>query len=174
MEWAKYFDKQSIKYIFFSAAIAKRLQEEELEKERLEKEALDAKNIEDEETSQLEPEIIKPSFIKTAAERVASSRKEREAEDKDEEGIDISDQGKIRVYSVDDLLDLFMDECASTLNLDSRNRATVGFVGYPNVGKSSTLNAICGAKRVAVASTPGKTKHFQVSTYISCVFIKIL
>lgn len=29
------------------------------------------------------------------------------------------------------------------------------------MGKSSTLNALCGAKRVAVASTPGKTKHFQ-------------
>ncbi|RKO95157.1 hypothetical protein CAUPRSCDRAFT_13106, partial [Caulochytrium protostelioides] len=37
----------------------------------------------------------------------------------------------------------------------------VGFVGYPNVGKSSTLNALLGAKKVAVAATPGKTKHFQ-------------
>nr|WCZ58783.1 large subunit GTPase 1 [Seculamonas ecuadoriensis] len=37
----------------------------------------------------------------------------------------------------------------------------IGLVGYPNVGKSSTINALCGAKRVAVSSTPGKTKHFQ-------------
>lgn len=37
----------------------------------------------------------------------------------------------------------------------------VGFVGYPNVGKSSTINAIIGEKRVSVAATPGKTKHFQ-------------
>ena len=37
----------------------------------------------------------------------------------------------------------------------------VGFVGYPNVGKSSTINAIVGEKRVSVAATPGKTKHFQ-------------
>jgi len=34
-------------------------------------------------------------------------------------------------------------------------------VGYPNVGKSSTINALCGEKRVAVTSQPGKTKHFQ-------------
>jgi large subunit GTPase 1 len=37
----------------------------------------------------------------------------------------------------------------------------VGLVGYPNVGKSSTINAIIGCKKVVVSATPGKTKHFQ-------------
>ena len=37
----------------------------------------------------------------------------------------------------------------------------VGTVGYPNVGKSSVINVLCGRKRVGVASLPGKTKHFQ-------------
>ncbi|CAK9169541.1 unnamed protein product [Ilex paraguariensis] len=41
------------------------------------------------------------------------------------------------------------------------NSVTVGFVGYPNVGKSSTINALVGEKRTGVTSTPGKTKHFQ-------------
>lgn len=36
-----------------------------------------------------------------------------------------------------------------------------GLVGYPNVGKSSTINALIGAKKVVVSATPGKTKHFQ-------------
>jgi large subunit GTPase 1 len=34
-------------------------------------------------------------------------------------------------------------------------------LGYPNVGKSSTMNALVGAKKCSVGSTPGKTKHFQ-------------
>lgn len=37
----------------------------------------------------------------------------------------------------------------------------VGLIGYPNVGKSSTINALFGSKKTAVAATPGKTKHFQ-------------
>ena len=41
------------------------------------------------------------------------------------------------------------------------NSVIVGFVGYPNVGKSSTINALVGQKRTGVTSTPGKTKHFQ-------------
>ncbi|XP_062082450.1 GTPase LSG1-2 [Humulus lupulus] len=41
------------------------------------------------------------------------------------------------------------------------NNVVVGFVGYPNVGKSSTINALVGQKRTGVTSTPGKTKHFQ-------------
>jgi large subunit GTPase 1 len=40
-------------------------------------------------------------------------------------------------------------------------RVVVGLVGYPNVGKSSTVNVLCGKKRVAVGATPGKTKHLQ-------------
>mmetsp|Transcript_21545 Transcript_21545/g.31305 ORF Transcript_21545/g.31305 Transcript_21545/m.31305 type:complete len:753 (-) Transcript_21545:167-2425(-) len=49
-----------------------------------------------------------------------------------------------------------------------RGRVCVGLVGFPNVGKSSVINSILGVSksshgvhRVAVSSTPGKTKHFQ-------------
>lgn len=37
----------------------------------------------------------------------------------------------------------------------------IGFIGYPNVGKSSTVNVIVQDKRVRVSQTPGKTKHIQ-------------
>jgi len=42
-----------------------------------------------------------------------------------------------------------------------QRQLVVGTVGYPNVGKSSVINVICGRKRVGVAALPGKTKHFQ-------------
>lgn len=38
---------------------------------------------------------------------------------------------------------------------------TIGLVGYPNVGKSSTINCLMQGKKVSVSATPGKTKHFQ-------------
>lgn len=44
---------------------------------------------------------------------------------------------------------------------EEHKRLMVGTVGYPNVGKSSVINVLCGRKRVGVASLPGKTKHFQ-------------
>ncbi|VDN06842.1 unnamed protein product [Thelazia callipaeda] len=37
----------------------------------------------------------------------------------------------------------------------------IGMVGYPNVGKSSTINKILNQKKVSVSATPGKTRHLQ-------------
>lgn len=48
--------------------------------------------------------------------------------------------------------------------LDNRtpdDRYQIGFIGYPNVGKSSTINVLMGEKKVSVAATPGHTKTFQ-------------
>ncbi|VAI36228.1 hypothetical protein VPH35_092287 [Triticum aestivum] len=52
-------------------------------------------------------------------------------------------------------------ESSSDSALVRPKRVVVGFVGYPNVGKSSTINALVGEKKTGVTSTPGKTKHFQ-------------
>jgi len=63
-----------------------------------------------------------------------------------------------KILSREELLELFITLCPPKTN---ETRSTIGFVGYPNVGKSSTINVLCQAKKVAVAATPGKTKHFQ-------------
>lgn len=64
------------------------------------------------------------------------------------------------MFNRDEILDLLKEKA----NLEKKNREDrlmVGMVGYPNVGKSSAINVLCGRKRVGVASLPGKTKHFQ-------------
>lgn len=50
---------------------------------------------------------------------------------------------------------------AKTNVFDFPLKGTVGLIGYPNVGKSSTINLILKQKRVKVSSTPGKTKYIQ-------------
>jgi large subunit GTPase 1 len=66
----------------------------------------------------------------------------------------------IRIVTRAELLDTF-EQLRSSSGNEPSPRITVGMVGYPNVGKSSTINALYGEKKVAVAATPGKTKHFQ-------------
>lgn len=74
-----------------------------------------------------------------------------------------------KIYGRDDLLTRLQSEAeeivsmknGSRSDIGASNSVVVGFVGYPNVGKSSTINALVGEKRTGVTSTPGKTKHFQ-------------
>ncbi|KAL0418370.1 UNVERIFIED_CONTAM: GTPase LSG1-2 [Sesamum radiatum] len=90
-----------------------------------------------------------------------------------------------KIYGRDELLARLQSEAEEIVSMRSRSKSdktglshihsdnesltghvpaqsvVVGFVGYPNVGKSSTINALVGEKRTGVTSTPGKTKHFQ-------------
>ncbi|KAI0080368.1 P-loop containing nucleoside triphosphate hydrolase protein [Panus rudis PR-1116 ss-1] len=73
---------------------------------------------------------------------------------------------RARVLTVLELEELFKRVAPdlSEFTDSSGNHPTklvVGLVGYPNVGKSSTINSLIGEKKVSVSSTPGKTKHFQ-------------
>ncbi|XP_059801425.1 large subunit GTPase 1 homolog [Hypanus sabinus] len=64
-----------------------------------------------------------------------------------------------RLMQRNELLEIF-----KTLHKGKRVKdveITVGLVGYPNVGKSSTINTIFQNKKVSVSATPGHTKHFQ-------------
>lgn len=61
------------------------------------------------------------------------------------------------LVNADELIDLLVDKYSPTPG----QPITVGMVGFPNVGKSSVINALLGAKKVSASSTPGKTKHIQ-------------
>ncbi|KAG9246229.1 P-loop containing nucleoside triphosphate hydrolase protein [Calycina marina] len=137
--WADYFEAAEIKYKFFSASLAKELN--------------DARELEDASDSE-EDELELPR----ATQRLKITEKE------DDEGSDESEEDeRTTILTVDELEKLFLEHAPDNEDADpdKPRRTQIGLVGYPNVGKSSTINALIGAKKVSVSSTPGKTKHFQ-------------
>ncbi|KAF8244772.1 nucleolar GTP-binding protein [Wilcoxina mikolae CBS 423.85] len=67
---------------------------------------------------------------------------------------------RIRIITISELETIFLSN-SPPISTSNPRKTTIGLVGYPNVGKSSTINALIGSKKVSVSSTPGKTKHFQ-------------
>lgn len=88
-----------------------------------------------------------------------------EAEDSEDDGaagthcrkLDNSDDGVLDVARLLDALRARLPKQESA----REKLGVVGFVGYPNVGKSTVINALVGAKKVGMSRTPGKTKHIQ-------------
>ncbi|GAA5813384.1 hypothetical protein MFLAVUS_006862 [Mucor flavus] len=160
-KWADYFDSQGIKYTFFSAALAAQtMQEEEEERERQEleaslKEQAARANEDDEEDS--DEEVVqeykeveeKKEPVEKITDFLSKVSLNVESEEKDDE--------RTRLRTTTDLLDLLIEQTPVIKNENGEiEKITIGLVG-----KSSTINAIIGEKRVSVSSTPGKTKHFQ-------------
>ncbi|KAL8861427.1 MAG: hypothetical protein Q9178_002300 [Gyalolechia marmorata] len=155
--WATYFEKARINYKFFSASLAKARNEEldvegeEVEDEALPEEARDAKL----------PEADK--LAEEAAKLDVQDQQDDEDQWASEEDLDEDNDQRTRILTVDELEALFLENAPELENPDPQHprKTQIGLVGYPNVGKSSTINALIGAKKVSVSSTPGKTKHFQ-------------
>ncbi|XP_078375382.1 large subunit GTPase 1 homolog isoform X5 [Oculina patagonica] len=75
------------------------------------------------------------------------------------------DGASANLLTRDELLTLFkklhMKKRQYIADGSQKGLTTVGLVGYPNVGKSSTINTLLNDKKVPVSATPGRTKHFQ-------------
>lgn len=58
----------------------------------------------------------------------------------------------------------------SVLHSD-RKQISVGFIGYPNVGKSSVINCLKKSKVCTVAPIPGETKVWQYITLMKRIYL---
>ncbi|KAG2462184.1 LSG1 GTPase, partial [Polypterus senegalus] len=194
--WARYFEKEGIRAVFWSAlAEAKRLEDEEKEEE-LEvtvKQQTDSKTDTSEDDDQdniAQIENDQESLTKTNS--IAKVCQDEEQEDSDQGNEiyeDCEDEDEWKTCSEDEnsegseFCDANDFSCKKTIKNSSHllhkdellkvfraahsgpcvkeGQITVGLVGYPNVGKSSTINTILRNKKVSVSATPGHTKHFQ-------------
>ncbi|MCJ1476932.1 hypothetical protein MMC13_005601 [Lambiella insularis] len=152
--WADYFEQASINYTFFSASLAKEMNDSrELGNE-----------MEEGERNVLSKDDTLDSDVLARVADKIDIKEDEDHEDQwiNEEDLDAEDN-RTRILTVDELEALFLVKAPRIVNSDTGNphKIQIGLVGYPNVGKSSTINALIGAKKVSVSSTPGKTKHFQ-------------
>ncbi|XP_055844975.1 large subunit GTPase 1 homolog [Episyrphus balteatus] len=165
--WAEYFDKENIKVAFFSAVQAEeeakaaklKEQEEEDEEEKNAQNSDEAEVDEDDDDSK----AIAVEELRKATEAIIKGLDKTEEQLRTIEnqiGVVQKTQGNSsQLLNRAELTELFRNVYQGTKKLE--NIVTIGLVGYPNVGKSSTINALMAEKKVSVSATPGKTKHFQ-------------
>lgn len=96
----------------------------------------------------------------------------KSAADMDDEQISATpscSDARVRLCKIEELIEILEEKAVKAVKEQKMlglprgpsEQFVIGLIGYPNVGKSSTINALFGSKKTAVASTPGKTKHFQ-------------
>ncbi|KAH8835699.1 hypothetical protein DL96DRAFT_1666368 [Flagelloscypha sp. PMI_526] len=166
IQWADYFEEQHIQYAFFSAANASAIQEARKEAAEALARAAEAKQTPETTEETVGDDGPVDSEDESDSDDGSDATEEDAFYSADEDEEEDDSDPRAHVLSVVELEDLFQATAPPLTNFASGagqapSQLVVGLVGYPNVGKSSTINALLGEKKVSVSSTPGKTKHFQ-------------
>ncbi|PTB67945.1 putative ribosome biogenesis GTPase Lsg1 [Trichoderma citrinoviride] len=148
--WAKHLREAGIAYKFFSAQLAKEMIEA--------RENADSESDEEPSSSSKQAQKAPQKEAEDGSEVEAGEAAEVEQGESSKGKAPVDDEDT-QILTVEELEEIFLRYAPT--DRDSDHKLQVGLVGYPNVGKSSTINALIGAKKVSVSSTPGKTKHFQ-------------
>lgn len=171
--WARHFEKEGLKTVFWSAlAESNRLDAEdkgveiedaELRESDLEEEIqADFKHAEKEQQQGSDVEEASTEGDEDNNVSVGDEDWQTCSEDEErdnEAAVESSFHNSSRLLHKDELLGVF--KSVHSGRQCKEGQLTVGLVGYPNVGKSSTINTILRNKKVSVSATPGHTKHFQ-------------
>lgn len=167
--WANYFDKLNIRVAFFSAIEP----EDGSNESESDSEASEESGDEDEEAVaepikavSLEEIREKVDEISSGLEQVeqvleAIESKEVKAETPPQQTPSAPQKNDPKILSRIELIEFFKTIRRSHPSAAGKETAIIGLIGFPNVGKSSTINALLQEKKVSVSATPGKTKHFQ-------------
>ncbi|XP_034035843.1 large subunit GTPase 1 homolog [Thalassophryne amazonica] len=166
--WAAHFQREGLRAVFWSALA---------ENNRLDAEEKGVE-VEDPECGESDSEEEEPDndFYHSTGDEEEEEAAECGADDEEDwqscsEGEEVDEEGTAasseestfhnpsHLLHKDELLSVF--KSAHSGPRCKEGQLTVGLVGYPNVGKSSTINTILRNKKVSVSATPGHTKHFQ-------------
>lgn len=158
--WVEYFNSIDMRIAFFSAKLA--AEDEKIVEESDEDvdDPVDAQDNDDSDRGR----ISNDENNESDDESLVSVIENTEIRDRDnkisELGVDKSSiNNSPELLTRDKLILLFRSMYNEKTYMEGVT--TIGMVGYPNVGKSSTINALLRYKKVSVSATPGKTKHFQ-------------
>ncbi|BFG00229.1 large subunit GTPase 1 homolog [Drosophila madeirensis] len=147
--WAEYFDCEGIRTAFYSATLV----EEEL---RREAEAARQESFPELKELREAADEIQQSLNKVEG---ALDAIERKIQPEEVDKLLLGDKNSPRLLSRTEMIE-FLRRIYTGPRHTSQH-VTIGMVGYPNVGKSSTINSLMTVKKVSVSATPGKTKRFQ-------------
>ncbi|XP_045617444.1 large subunit GTPase 1 homolog [Procambarus clarkii] len=176
--WVQYFKQNNIKAVFFSALNGQELDVIREEEEHAGKEA-EVKETEeqDDELGHSEDANIEEcrkdlqNLSAKLNEHISGNVKTDSTIEKDQSTLSEQSTSRLsqsessdfitssRLLSRSELMEVFRTIYTKKRILEKS--VTIGLVGYPNVGKSSTINCLMEDKKVSVSATPGKTKHFQ-------------
>lgn len=172
--WLDHFaaEKDDIMVVFFSAVLAQEEIKLEQEQERL-REMAEQERDDDDIAADNTTTTTTLDEVKATAKDIQAALKRTEDQLAEIAGkLGITDDleraasssvtaNSTTILSRRQLIALFKTIHPSDAERVTAGLVTIGMVGYPNVGKSSTINALMIEKKVSVSATPGKTKHFQ-------------
>ena len=160
-KWREYFRKENISAIFWSAKLNLPVDESKtptIAEETEEDGESDSDDSEEDET----PESEAPLEEHHEGQDGPAASNGENVLDTDVSKLEIEDDNSDIpfIHTTEELI-AYLKAKAFECVPESTKEVVVGMVGYPNVGKSSTINCIYGKKKTSVSATPGKTKHFQ-------------